>query len=199
MQPTSKKYDSFHVYHDVDRFKYHQDRVLNVPGPKMSDVVYHEDPSMRPSAGGWSQNAVIPLEIENMFRHYDKRGVHVTDRMKSLQEIQQELGGAESVTLMPQARQMQSSSTVRKFQLFSHIEQPAFLLRGIENTRELDFPLSDPLAHVFNDVPRDLNTVQKVKEDYIAQNPNSRSRGEARHIPTFVIRKDPNVANRARF
>lgn len=195
MQPTSKKYDAFNVYQDVDRSKYRQDYVLNYPGPKMADVVYHQDPSMRPSKG-WSQNGVIPLELENMFRHYDKRGMHPTDKMKTMQQIQDELGGADAVSLIPLSKQ---NRTVDKFQLYSHIEQPAFLLRGLENTRELDFPLRDPLAHVFNEVPRDMNTVEAVKDQYRTQNPNVRSRGEARHIPTFVIRKDVNPANRARF
>ena len=198
MQPTSKKYDSFSVYLDVDKYKYHQDHAMNVPGQFQKDVVYHEDPSMRPSFG-WSQNRSVPFELDNMFRHYDKRNAHVTDRMKSLQEIQEELGGAESVSLMPGSRQMESTSKVSKFQLHSYIEQPAFVLRDQENTRPLDFPMYDPLAHVFNEVKRDLNTVDEVKRMYRQQFPDGRSRGEARHIPTFLQSTYADPTKRQRF
>lgn len=198
MQPTSKKYDAFNVNQDVDRSKYRQDYFMNTPGQSMRDVVYHNDPSMRPS-NGWSQNGIIPLELDNMFRHYGDRGVNKTDRMKTLQEVVDDLGGRDKVTLLPTERQMDAHGSVRAFQLHSHLEQPAFLLRGIENTRILDFPLSDPLAHAINEVPRDLNTVDAVKSAYRNQHPDVRTRGQARHIPTFVQTKDWNPANRTRF
>ena len=158
----------------------------------MRDVVYHEDPSMRPS-GGWSQNPTLPLELDTMFRHYNQNAA------KSLQEIEAQLGGRDAVTLLPSGRQQESTASVSKFQLFSHIEQPAFLLRGLENTRQLDFPLHDPLANVFNPVSRDMNTVDEVKSMYRRQFPDVRSRGEARHIPTFLQNTNADPSTRRRF
>jgi hypothetical protein len=198
MQPTSKKYDSSNIYQDVDRFQYRQNYVMNVPGPMMNEVVYHQDPSMRPS-GGWSQNGTVPLELDTLFRGYREKGVEKTDRLKTLADIQDSMGGKEAVTLIPTIRHQQSSSTVPKFQLHSYLSQPAFTLRGIENTRELDFPLRDPLANVFNPIQRDVNTVQAVKAAYQAKYKDPRSRGRAAVVPTFVQTKHWNPAERRRF